>query len=64
VGAPRGGEMTQALYAHMNNKRKMKKKNIFIHFRMKAHYIFFKKLKKFPQNYTADKRHNTQSEMG
>jgi hypothetical protein len=21
-----GGEMTQALYAHMNNKRKMKKK--------------------------------------
>jgi hypothetical protein len=24
VGA--GGEMTQALYAHMNNKRKMKKK--------------------------------------
>jgi hypothetical protein len=23
-GAP-GGEMTQALYAHMNNKRKMKK---------------------------------------
>jgi hypothetical protein len=24
-GAP-GGEMNQALYAHMNNKRKMKKK--------------------------------------
>jgi hypothetical protein len=24
-GGP-GGEMTQALYAHMNNKRKMKKK--------------------------------------
>jgi hypothetical protein len=22
-----GGEMNQALYAHMNNKRKMKKKN-------------------------------------
>jgi hypothetical protein len=22
----RGGEMNQALYAHMNNKRKMKKK--------------------------------------
>jgi hypothetical protein len=25
-GGGRGGEMTQALYAHMNNKRKMKKK--------------------------------------
>jgi hypothetical protein len=24
-GGGRGGEMTQALYAHMNNKRKMKK---------------------------------------
>jgi hypothetical protein len=30
VGA--GGEMTQALYAHMNNKRKMKKKKIRIAF--------------------------------
>jgi NaMN:DMB phosphoribosyltransferase len=28
VGA--GGEMTQALYAHMNNKRKMKKKKKLI----------------------------------
>jgi hypothetical protein len=27
VGA--GGEMNQALYAHMNNKRKMKKKSPF-----------------------------------
>jgi hypothetical protein len=26
-GGCRGGEMNQALYAHMNNKRKMKKKN-------------------------------------
>jgi predicted DNA-binding transcriptional regulator AlpA len=26
-GVGQGGEMTQALYAHMNNKRKMKKKN-------------------------------------
>jgi hypothetical protein len=25
-GGPRGVEMNQALYAHMNNKRKMKKK--------------------------------------
>jgi hypothetical protein len=25
-GGGRGGEMNQALYAHMNNKRKMKKK--------------------------------------
>jgi hypothetical protein len=25
-GVGQGGEMTQALYAHMNNKRKMKKK--------------------------------------
>jgi hypothetical protein len=25
-GGPRGGEMNQALYAHMNNKRKMEKK--------------------------------------
>jgi hypothetical protein len=25
-GGPRGGEMNQALYAHMNNKRKTKKK--------------------------------------
>jgi hypothetical protein len=24
-GEGRGGEMSQALYAHMNNKRKMKK---------------------------------------
>jgi NaMN:DMB phosphoribosyltransferase len=28
VGA--GGEMSQALYAHMNNKRKMKKEKIII----------------------------------
>jgi hypothetical protein len=26
-----GGEMNQALYAHMNNKRKMKKKKKKIH---------------------------------
>jgi hypothetical protein len=26
-GGGLGGEMNQALYAHMNNKRKMKKKN-------------------------------------
>jgi hypothetical protein len=26
-GWGQGGEMNQALYAHMNNKRKMKKKN-------------------------------------
>jgi hypothetical protein len=26
VGGGAGGEMNQALYAHMNNKRKMKKK--------------------------------------
>jgi hypothetical protein len=26
-GGGRGGEMNQALYAHMNNKRKMKKKS-------------------------------------
>jgi hypothetical protein len=25
-GGAQGGEMNQALYAHMNNKRKMKKK--------------------------------------
>jgi hypothetical protein len=25
-GGRRGGEMNQALYAHMNNKRKMKKR--------------------------------------
>jgi hypothetical protein len=25
-----GGEMNQALYAHMNNKRKMKKKRSFL----------------------------------
>jgi hypothetical protein len=30
VGA--GGEMNQALYAHMNNKRKMKKKNLLQEF--------------------------------
>jgi hypothetical protein len=28
---PQGGEMNQALYAHMNNKRKMKKKKKKIH---------------------------------
>jgi hypothetical protein len=28
VGA--GGEMNQALYAHMNNKRKMKKKRYLV----------------------------------
>jgi hypothetical protein len=27
-GAGAGGEMNQALYAHMNNKRKMKKKGL------------------------------------
>jgi hypothetical protein len=27
-GGGRGGEINQALYAHMNNKRKMKKKII------------------------------------
>jgi hypothetical protein len=27
-GWGQGGEMTQALYAHMNNKRKMKKKKL------------------------------------
>jgi hypothetical protein len=27
-GVGGGGEMNQALYAHMNNKRKMKKKNL------------------------------------
>jgi hypothetical protein len=27
-GGGRGGEMNQALYAHMNNKRKMKKNKI------------------------------------
>jgi hypothetical protein len=26
IGWGQGGEMNQALYAHMNNKRKMKKK--------------------------------------
>jgi hypothetical protein len=30
-GAPPGGEINQALYAHMNNKRKMKKKIKLIH---------------------------------
>jgi hypothetical protein len=29
-GVGTGGEMTQALYAHMNNKRKMKKKRSFL----------------------------------
>jgi hypothetical protein len=29
-GGATGGEMNQALYAHMNNKRKMKKKINFI----------------------------------
>jgi hypothetical protein len=38
VGGGPGGEMNQALYAHMNNKRKMKKKryillNLFLHMR-------------------------------
>jgi hypothetical protein len=28
MGWGQGGEMNQALYAHMNNKRKMKKKII------------------------------------
>jgi hypothetical protein len=28
-GWGQGGEINQALYAHMNNKRKMKKKKIF-----------------------------------
>jgi hypothetical protein len=29
-----GGEMNQALYAHMNNKRKMKKKSYYVESRM------------------------------
>jgi hypothetical protein len=33
-GWGQGGDMNQALYAHMNNKRKMKKKNplFLLHF--------------------------------
>jgi hypothetical protein len=31
-----GGEMNQALYAHMNNKRKMKKKKKNLGMRLKA----------------------------
>jgi hypothetical protein len=47
VGA--GGEMNQALYAHMNNKRKMKKKNKTVLFipprdEMKRNYFFNSKV--------------------
>jgi hypothetical protein len=31
-GVGLGGEMTQALYAHMNNKKKKEKKKIFLGF--------------------------------
>jgi hypothetical protein len=35
-GWGQGGEMNQALYAHMNNKRKRKKK--FLHFKGNDYY--------------------------
>jgi hypothetical protein len=38
-GWGQGGEMNQALYAHMNNKRKMKKKKVET--TVKQKHIFF-----------------------
>jgi hypothetical protein len=36
-GWGQGGEMNQALYAHMNNKRKMEKKKKTLHWRNITH---------------------------
>jgi hypothetical protein len=40
-GGDRGGEMNQALYAHMNNKRKRKKNFLFLFNCATKEKIFF-----------------------